>query len=95
MILTGEAIDAATALDWGLVDVVASRENLDHAVDRFLARILECGPHVIRSQKTILREWEELSLSEAVTSSIAHFGAAYTTGEPQRAMQAFLDKRRA
>ncbi|PZP47869.1 MAG: enoyl-CoA hydratase [Azospirillum brasilense] len=98
MILTGGAIDAAKALDWGLVDMVSGEAGLDAAVVDALSPILECGPEVIASQKALMREWEELPLSSAIEVSVPVFGRAFTTGEPQRAMQAFLDakaKRRA
>lgn len=93
MILTGEAIDAGTALEWGLVDKVAPSVGLDEAVAEILAPILACEPQVIRSQKALMRQWDELPLSAAVEASVPVFGQAFTTGEPQRAMQAFLDRK--
>lgn len=95
MILTGEAIDAATALAWGLVDAVAAEGGLDAAVSEMIAPILACGEEVIAAQKTLLRKWQDLPLADAIAQSTAVFGHAFTTGEPQRAMQAFLARRRA
>jgi len=94
MILTGDAIDAATALDWGLVDAVAGAAGLDAAVSGMIAPILACGPEVIAAQKALMRKWEELPLEAAVAAGIPVFGRAFTTGEPQHAMQAFLARRR-
>ncbi|MBC9176213.1 enoyl-CoA hydratase [Pseudoroseomonas ludipueritiae] len=93
MILTGATIDAATALQWGLVDAVAGEDGLDSAVLREVAPILECGPAVITAQKALMREWDELPLSGAIEVSVSAFGQAFNTGEPQRAMQAFLDEK--
>ena len=41
MLLTGEPIDAATALAWGLVNRVVPTADLDRAVHRFVGIILE------------------------------------------------------
>ena len=53
-----------------------------------------CGDQALRTQKALLRSWEELPLSQALQQSIAAFGRAFTTGEPQKYMQAFLDRPR-
>jgi enoyl-CoA hydratase/carnithine racemase len=90
MMLTGATIDAQTALDWGLVNAVAPPDELDAAVAVMIAPILECGPQAIHAQKMLLREWEELPLSEAVAASIPVFARAFATGEPQRYMNDFL-----
>jgi enoyl-CoA hydratase len=94
LIMTAETIDAPTALAWGLVDVVASERGLDDAVERTVAALLECGTEALRAQKILLRQWEELPLKESVDLSIGVFGRAFLTGEPQRLMQGFIDRKR-
>ena len=49
-------------------------------------------PSVIHA--ALLRQWEELPLKEAVNLSIEVFGQSYLTGEPQRLMQGFIDRKR-
>jgi enoyl-CoA hydratase len=93
LILTGETIDAATALDWGLVDQVVEAHQLDDAVRRAAERLAGFGSSVVRQQKRLLREWEEQGLGEAVEASVAEFGAAFETGEPQERMQRFIDRK--
>ena len=94
LIMTAATIDASTALQWGLIDVVAEPGQLDAAVDRTLERLLECAPLALRSQKAMLRQWEELPLKECIDMSVKVFGQAYLTGEPQKLMQAFIDRKR-
>ena len=43
----------------------------------------------MRSQKALLRQWEELPLTESVNLSVGVFGQPFLTDEPQRLMQAF------
>ena len=95
LILTGETIDAATALAWGLLNKVVPQAQLDAEIDRVMEGLLACGAQALRSQKALLRSWEELPLQQALHHSIAAFGQAFTTGEPQTYMQAFLDRPRA
>jgi enoyl-CoA hydratase/carnithine racemase len=92
MVLTGVAVDAPTALAWGLVDAVAAPDELDAAVSAALAPILACGPEVIRTQKRLLRQWEQLPLDQAIEAGVSAFAQAYTTGEPQRFMRDFGKK---
>ncbi len=94
LLMTAENIDAPTALAWGLIDVVAAAGGLDAAVEKTVAMLLECGPEALRAQKALLRQWEELPLKESVDLSISVFGQSFLTGEPQRLMQGFIDRKR-
>ena len=94
LIMTAATIDAPTALSWGLVDAVAPEGGLDAAVEHTLESILDCGPEAMRSQKALLKAWEELPLKESVDLSVGVFGKAYLTGEPQRLMQGFINRKR-
>src|ERR1700743_2444952 len=70
LLMTAETIDAATALDWGLVDVVAAEGGLDAAIEKTAETLLKCGPEALRAQKTLLRQWEDLPLTDSVNVSI-------------------------
>ena len=94
LVMTAENIDAATALSWGLVDVVAPEGGLDAAVEKLVDVLLKCGPEALRAQKTLLRQWEELPLTEAINASVGIFGRSFQTDEPTRLMQAFIDRKR-
>jgi enoyl-CoA hydratase/carnithine racemase len=94
LIMTAAAIDARTALDWGLVDAVAAEGGLDIEVERLVAMLLECGPQALRAQKALLKQWEELPLKESVELSIGVFGHSFLGDEPHRLMQAFIDRKR-
>jgi enoyl-CoA hydratase/carnithine racemase len=94
LLMTAENIDAPTALAWGLVDVVAPQGGLDAAVEHTIAALLACAPEALRAQKALLRQWEELPLKESVDLSIGVFGQSYLSGEPQRLMRSFIDRKR-
>jgi len=94
LVMTAENIDATTALAWGLVDAVAPKDGLDEAVEKTVAMLLACGPQALRTQKALLRQWEELPLTESVNLSVGVFAGSYLTDEPKRLMQAFIDRKR-
>jgi len=77
-----------------VVDVVAPPGGLDAAVEKTVAALLECAPQALRAQKDLIRQWEELPLKQSVNLSIGVFGQSFLTGEPQRLMQGFVDRKR-
>jgi enoyl-CoA hydratase/carnithine racemase len=89
LLLFGENIDAATALAWGLVEQVVAPDALDAAVEARLASLLSAGPQAVRLQKKLIRQWEDLTLSQAVRAGIESFTQAYATDEPARMMRGF------
>jgi enoyl-CoA hydratase len=94
LVMTAENIDAPTALAWGLVDVVAPEGGLDAAVEHTINALLECGPQALRAQKALLRQWQELPLTESVNLSIGVFGKSFLTDEPKRLMEGFINRKR-
>ena len=68
--MLGETFDAAAALAMGLVDAVFSAAMLDAAVEARLTSLLANGPKAIRLQKALIRQWEDMTLSQAVRAGI-------------------------
>ncbi len=95
LLLTGEPIAATQALAWGLVHELVDDEQLDAAVATRAAGLAALGPHVLRQQKRLLREWGCPGVDAAIAASIDEFAAAFATGEPQRYMGEFLARRAA
>ncbi len=92
LLLTGEIHSAQEAEAWGLVDMLATPARLDKVVEATVASILKAGPNAIRIQKKLIRAWEDLPLSAAIETGIDAFAEAYSTDEPRRMMQDFLNR---
>lgn len=93
LLLFGENIDAATALAWGLIEQVVSPNALDAAVEARLSALLAAGPQAVRLQKKLIRDWEDMTLSQAVRAGIESFTRSYATDEPARMMATFAKRR--
>jgi enoyl-CoA hydratase/carnithine racemase len=64
--LTGEAIDARRALEWGLIEEVSDGEKL-------LKHLLAGDREALRIQKQLLQLWDEAPLATSVAASIERF----------------------
>ncbi len=91
--LTGELIDGARAHQLGLVnDLVGADDVLRQAIGR--ARALAALPVVaMRATKQRFRERTQAGFDEACSAGIRHQLECYASGEPQRLMRDFLDRR--
>jgi enoyl-CoA hydratase/carnithine racemase len=94
LLCTGRIIDAQTALRWGLVEEVLPPAQLDAAVERCVAEILQCGPLAVRQQKRLIREWEHQPADRSIARSIDEFAAAWGSDEPRERMREFIAARR-
>ena len=56
---------------------------------------MHAKPEAVRSQKALMNRWERVSVDEGVLAGIDALSDAYKTGEPQAAIKAFLDAKRA
>jgi enoyl-CoA hydratase len=70
LVLTGEAIDARRALEWGLIEEMSDGETL-------LARLLSNDLQALRMQKQLLQLWEEAPLATSIAASIERFAHSY------------------
>ena len=95
LLLLGETIGAAEALDWGFLERVVPAGALDAALAEWLAHLGAAGRQALRLQKALIRRWEELPASQAIAAGIPAFAAAWAGDEPRRMMRAFLDRPRA
>lgn len=93
MLLTGDAIDATTARDWGLVNIVADPDELDEALTELLASITRFSPVTIGIGKEAFYRQIELSEPDAyaLTQDVMAHNAALR--DAQEGIGAFLEKR--
>jgi enoyl-CoA hydratase len=69
LVLTGEAIDARRAFEWGLIEQVGG----DDVVDQVVKILLRNDAKALRMQKQLLQLWEEAPLATSIEKSIERF----------------------
>jgi enoyl-CoA hydratase/carnithine racemase len=93
MLLTGQPIDAATALDWGLVNRVAPDDALDAEVDTLVEAIARSSPLTVGIGKEAFYSQIELDEHRAYDLTKAVMAMNARTDDAQEGMCAFLEKR--
>jgi enoyl-CoA hydratase/carnithine racemase len=93
LLLTGEPIDAATALDWGLVNRVVPSAELEPAVVELTAAISRSSPYTIGLGKRAFYDQIDRSESAAYEHCKTVMADNALAGDAQEGMSAFLQKR--
>lgn len=92
LILTGELVPAATALQLGLVDQVDSEDEFREAVEKRVKLVASRGPHARAASKRLIAEFEGPDAEAQFLAESKAFAKCYPTGEPELGMSAFLSK---
>lgn len=95
MTFTGEAVDAATALAWGLVSQVVEPDDLLDAARALAARITVNPPLAVRMAKRLIREAQHQRLDDTLELSAALQALAHHTHDHKEAVAATADRRSA
>jgi enoyl-CoA hydratase/carnithine racemase len=93
MLLTGDFIDAATALQWGLVNRVAAPAALDAEVEKLVLSILAKPASAIAMGKAQFYRQVEMGISAAYQLAGQTMACNFMTEEALEGVQAFIDKR--
>ncbi len=94
IVLTGEMMDAQEAYRCGFLERLVPAAELDAAIEKWVAAICAAGPRAVRLQKALVRDWERMSIRDAIHQGIRVCAEARTTDEPARLMQAFIDRKK-
>jgi len=93
MLLTGDLIGSAQALEWGLVNRVVPADELDEAVSA-LARKLAAKPRATLSEgKRAFYEQMDLGIERAYEMASRVITASFVHEEGREGMDAFIEKR--
>ena len=88
-----EDIPAAKALDWGLVNEVVPRSELDAAVDRLADKLINKLPECLRYTKQQLNYWRDMSWHQTIGHARDWLSIHNRAPEVAEGMQAFVEKR--
>lgn len=91
--LSGDVIDARTALDWGLVNRVVPAAELDSAVHELLARVTRGSAQSKGIGKQALYAQIDLDQPKAYAYAVEVMAATSQLPDAREGMRAFLEKR--
>ncbi len=93
MMLTGRRCGAAEMADFGIVNEVVPREELDEAVERWVSQVVACAPLSLRSIKQTVNRTAHLSPAEAQAMRLPATIRALSSEDAEEGVRAFQEKR--
>lgn len=94
MLFTGDLIDAATALSWGLVNRVVAPAELDAEVEKLAAKILAHSAAVVGMGKKFFYEQVEKDLTGAYALASEGMACNMMLEDAAEGIDAFIGKRK-
>ena len=93
ILLLNEEIPAQKALDWGLLNYVVPRNQLDQTVDELVAKLIAKLPEKTRYTKQQLDFWRDLSWHLTIGHGRDWLAIHATSPETREGVRAFQEKR--
>ena len=94
IILTGDMIDAQTALKFGLVNHVHPAEELEAKTMELASKIAEKAPVALQLSKEAVKFASRSNLDEGLRREVDLFAICFSTEDKLEGVSAFLEKRK-
>jgi len=93
LLLLGEALDAATALEWGFVNQVVDDAALMDTARALAARLAALPPQAVRLTKQLIKQGSH-DLTDRIAEELVIFKDRVKSPEAGEAFAAFVEKRK-
>jgi enoyl-CoA hydratase len=94
LIYTGKMIDAKTAEQLGIVNMVVPTDKFKETVRQFALELASKAPVALKVAKALINKGAEISLDSAVELEREGFGVVASTEDLQEGVSAFTEKRK-
>jgi enoyl-CoA hydratase len=94
MVFTGKMIDARTAEQLGIVNMVVPADKFREAVRQFALELASKAPVAIKVAKALIDKGAEIGLDSALALEREGFGVVASTEDLQEGVNAFTEKRK-
>jgi enoyl-CoA hydratase len=91
--LTGDFVDAETAYQWGLVELVVTVAELEETAVAIAGRIASQSPHAVAVLRELARTTRDLPLGEGLRREADGFVRCLRSDDGAEGIAAFIDKR--
>jgi enoyl-CoA hydratase len=92
--MTGEPIDAQTALRINLANQVVPADKLLDETKKIAQSIMSNGPLAVKMIKTLVNEGADIPIDKALALDAKAAGVLFSTQDQKEGMNAFVEKRR-
>jgi enoyl-CoA hydratase/carnithine racemase len=93
LLLLSEPIGAEQALEWGLLNRVVPREQLDATVDELCEKLIDKFPECLRYTRQQVNFWKDFGWHMTIGHAREWLALHFANLEPWEGMTAFVEKR--
>ena len=90
MLLTGDSVDVERINKFGFINKLVAPSELKEAAESFAKRITTNHRETVKQQKNLFETWQNTSLDVAIQDSMNEFALSFSTGIPEKKMEAFF-----
>jgi len=94
LVFTGKMIDAKTAEQLGIVNMVVPADKFKETVRQFAAELASKAPVALKIAKALINKGADVSLDAAIALEREGFGVVASTEDLQEGVSAFTEKRK-
>ena len=94
LVFTGKMIDAKTAEQLGLVNMIVPADKFKETVRQFASELASKAPVALKVAKALINKGAEISLDAAITLEREGFVVVASTEDLQEGVSAFTEKRK-
>jgi enoyl-CoA hydratase len=94
LVLTGKTVDAKTAEQLGIVNMVVPADKFREAVRQFALDLAAKAPVAVKVAKALINKGEDIGLESALALEREGFGVVASTEDLQEGVKAFTEKRK-
>jgi enoyl-CoA hydratase/carnithine racemase len=94
MVFTGKMIDAKTAEQLGLINIVVPADKFRETVHAFALDLAQKAPVALRIAKALINKGAEIGIDSALALEREGFGVVASTEDLQEGVTAFTEKRK-
>jgi len=94
LVFTGKMIDAKTAEQWGLINMVLPSDGFMEHVKKFAAELAKKAPVALRIAKSLIDKGADVDLEVALALEREGFAVVASTEDLQEGVIAFMERRK-
>jgi enoyl-CoA hydratase len=94
LVFTGRMIDAKTAEQLGIVNMVVPQDKFKETVRQFALELASKAPVAVRVAKTLINKGADIGLDSALALEREGFGVVASTEDLKEGVSAFIEKRK-